>query len=471
VLGLHVRFTRAQLFARAAVAAPSALALTAARPSFAGLLTSTTPRFRSQPALDPARVHVLSAPDMTAPGYIFISNTNGERQPGPMIIDDDGELIWFKPRPGLTVMNFNAHALGGQSVLAWWEGALLGSHGSGEFVILGTDYRELTRVRAGDGLVTDFHEFSITPRNTALLVAYRDDGVLLDSVVQEIEIASGDVLFEWRASDHIGFDESYVTPTTGSYDFAHLNAAAVDDGSLLVSSRHAWTVYRVDRTSGEIVWRLGGKKSDFAVAEDAAFAWQHHARKHADGTITVFDNGAGVAQTEPYSRGLRLRLDETAGTASLVQELPHPEHLLASAMGSMEPLDDDGAFIGWGSVPRFSEFRPDGTLRFDAGYPGGGFTYRAFRRAWVPQPPDAPAFAVASAGGEASGYASWNGATAVTHWRVRAGTTKTKLVPRNVVASRSFETRLSLDSADRFAAVDALDVRGRVLGRSAAVRI
>jgi Arylsulfotransferase (ASST) len=137
-------------------------------------------------------------------------------------------------------------------------------------------------------------------------------------------------------------------------------------------SRHAWTVYRVDRTTGAIIWRLGGKKSDFALAAEASFAWQHHARTHADRTITVFDNGAGVAQTEPYSRGLRLRLDETAGTAALVQELAHPEHLLASAMGSMEPLDDSGAFVGWGSVPRFSEFRPDGSLRFDAGFRAAG---------------------------------------------------------------------------------------------------
>ena len=465
-----MRFTRAQLLTRAVAVAPAALGVGRARSTYAGLATSAPPRFRSAPGLDPARVHVLSAPDMTAPGYIFVSNTNGERQPGPMIIDDDGELIWFTPRTGLTVMNFNAHKLEGKSVLAWWEGALQGSHGVGEFVILGTDYRELTRVRAGDGLVTDFHEFSITPRNTALLVAYRDDGVLLDSVVQEIEIASGEVLFEWRASDHIGLDESYVTPTTGSYDFAHLNAAAVDDdGSLLVSSRHAWTVYRVDRTTGEIVWRLGGKKSDFALADDASFAWQHHARKHADGTITVFDNGAGVAQTEPYSRGLRLRLDEAAGTANVVQQLVHPEHLLASAMGSMEPLDDMGGFVGWGSVPRFSEFRPNGSLRFDAGYPGGGFTYRAFRRPWTATPPDAPAFAVASVGGEPYGYASWNGATAVTHWRLRTGATKAALSARNVVAKRSFETRFRLDKADRFVAVDALDARGRVLGRSAAL--
>lgn len=140
-------------------------------------------------------------------------------------------------------------------------------------------------------------------------------------------------------------------------------------------------------------------------------------------------------------------------------------------MGSMEPLDDMGGFVGWGSVPRFSEFRPDGTLRFDAGYPGGGFTYRAFRRTWTPQPPDAPAFAVAVLGGDPYGCASWNGATAVTHWRLRAGATKATLAAGNVVAKRSFETRVRLDKADRFAAVDALDARGRVIGRSAAVRI
>jgi outer membrane protein assembly factor BamB len=446
--------------------AAAALGLTRAGSALAA--AAPPPRFRSRPDLDPPRVHVITAPDMTAPGVVFVANTNGERQPGPMIIDDDGELIWFEPRPGLTVMNFNAHTLNGRPVLAWWEGALNGSHGTGAFVLVGRDYREVGRVAAGNGLATDFHEFSLTTRGTALLIAYVDDGQLLDSAVQEIDVATGQVLLDWRASDHIALDESYVTPTTASFDFAHLNAAAVDDdGHLLISSRHTWTVYKVDRTTGAILWRLGGKRSDFTIAGSGAFAWQHHARRHSDGTLTVFDNGAGVAQTEPYSRGLQLSLDESAGTASVVREFAHPDRLSASAMGSMEPLDDDGSFVGWGSVPRFSEFRPDGSLRFDAGFPGGGFTYRAFRRSWTGAPVERPAFVVA--GG--AGYASWNGATALTSWRLRAGAKAGALTPIHVVPSRSFETKLVLPRGARFAAVEALDGKGRVLGRSAAARI
>jgi hypothetical protein len=364
--------------------------------------------------------------------------------------------------------------LHGQPVLAWWEGTSLGGHGSGQFILLGPDYRELTRVRAGNGLAADFHEFSITTRGSAILVAYdaRSDG-LLDSVVQEVDIASGEVLLEWRASDHIGLDENYVTPpATGPFDFAHLNAAAVDiDGNLLISSRHAWTVFKVDRSSGAVIWRLGGKQSDFSIAEGAAFSWQHHARRHPDGTLTVFDNGAGPVQSESFSRGLRLRIDESAKTASLAQQLVHPERLLASAMGSMEQLDDGGGFVGWGSVPRFSEFAADGTLRFDAGYPGGGYTYRAFRREWVGRPTVRPSLAVAAVEGKRSAFVSWNGATAVARWRLLSGSSKSALAPGAVVPKRSFETRLPLSHAGGWSAVEALDARGRVLGRSAAVRV
>jgi outer membrane protein assembly factor BamB len=454
--------TRGDLLVRGAAAA---LGLTR---TGAALAAAPAPRFRSRPDLDPPRVHVIAAPDMTAPGLVFVANTNGERQPGPMVIDDDGELIWFTPRPGMTVMNFNAHTLNGKPVLGWWEGVLSGSHGTGEFVLVGPDYRRVGSVAAGHGLNTDFHEFSLTTRGTALLIAYLDDGQLLDSAVQEIDVATGNVLLDWRASDHIALDESYVTPTTGAFDFAHLNAAAVDDdGQLLISSRHTWTVYKVDRSTGDVLWRLGGKRSDFAIPDGGAFAWQHHARRHSDGTLTVFDNGAGVAQTEPYSRGLQLSLDETAGTATVVREFAHPDRLSASAMGSMEPLDDDGSFVGWGSVPRFSEFRPDGSLRFDAGFPGGGFTYRAFRRAWAGAPVDLPAFVVS--GG--TGYASWNGATALTHWRLRVGEKAAVLTPSHVAPRRSFETKLALPHGARFAAVEALDARGTVLGRSAVRRI
>lgn len=436
------------------------------------LAALAAPRYRSRPDLVPPVVHVVSAPDGTVPGSIFVACAAGEGQVGPMILEDDGRLVWFEPRDGVAVMNFGAHHLRGERVLAWWEGQSAGGHGAGEYVLLGSDYRELTRVRAGNGLAADFHEFSITPEDTAILTAYDQQGELLDSVVQEIDLATGDVLLEWRASDHIALEESYAGPSRGVFDFAHLNAAALDDdGGLLVSSRHAWTIYKVDRHTGDVVWRLGGRRSDFAFGPDASFAWQHHVRRHRDGSLTVFDNGAGPVDSEPYSRGLRLRLDDVAGTATLEQAVVHPDRLLASAMGSMEVLDDGGAFVGWGSVPRFSEFTPDGTLRFDAGYPGGGFTYRALRRQWDATPTTRPAFVVERIRGVRAGFASWNGATAATHWRVRSGATRQTLAPGKPVELRSFETRLPLPRDARWAAADALDASGRVLGSSALVPV
>jgi hypothetical protein len=436
------------------------VALASPRSALAAL---TAPRFRSRPDLDAPTIHVIAVADEPVPGLIFVANANGAGTPGPMILAGDGELVWFEPRPGRQVMNFAAHPYGAQRVLAWWEGTVTGGHGAGEFVVLDTSYRELTRIRAGNGLQADFHEFSITPRGSAILTAYDDRGDLLDSIVQEVDVASGAVLFEWRASDHIAREESYVTAP----DFAHLNAAALDrDGDFLISSRHTWTIYKVDRSTGAIRWRLGGKQGDFALGDGARFSWQHHARRHADGTLSIFDNGAGPVQSESYSRGIRLQLDESAGTAALVQERVHPERLLASAMGSMEPLEDGGSFVGWGSVPRFSEFAPDGTLRFDAGYPGGGFTYRALRRAWAATPIEPPALAVS--GG--AGWASWNGATGVATWRLQAGATKTRLSPTGVVAKRSFETRLRLPPSAAWIRADALDAHGRVLGRSRTIR-
>jgi outer membrane protein assembly factor BamB len=229
-----------------------AVALASPRSALAAL---TAPRFRSRPDLDAPTIHVIAVADEPVPGLIFVANANGAGTPGPMILAGDGELVWFEPRPGRQVMNFAAHPYGAQRVLAWWEGTVTGGHGAGEFVVLDTSYRELTRIRAGNGLQADFHEFSITPRGSAILTAYDDRGDLLDSIVQEVDVASGAVLFEWRASDHIAREESYVTAP----DFAHLNAAALDrDGDFLISSRHTWTIYKVDRSTGAIRWRLGG---------------------------------------------------------------------------------------------------------------------------------------------------------------------------------------------------------------------
>lgn len=414
----------------------------------------------------------------TAVGYVFVATMDGPGQRGPMIVDDAGQLVWFRPLQGAVAANFGVHRFRGNPVLAWWEGSVTDEgYGLGEYVLVDTSYTEVARVRAGNGLQGDLHEFVITPQGTALFTAYqtvRADlssvggaarAALLDSVVQEVDIASGRVLFEWRASDHVAVSESYCTLSdeAGPFDFFHANSIEVgDDGNLLVSARHTWAIYKIDRTSGEIIWRLGGKRSDFTMGPGTAFYWQHHARWGRGGSLTIFDDGAGFLAEEKLSRGVRLELDETAGSVTLAEQYKH-NHYLADAMGSMQGLSDGGAFVGWGTVPGFSEFFPDGRLRFDAVFAGGGECYRAFRQTWTGNPSEQPVVVLGQVSGFPYAFASWNGSTSLRAWRLNTGATPNGLIPRLSVPSTGLETKIPLKQSRGYITVDALDGDGRVL--------
>ena len=308
----------------------------------------------------------------------------------------------------IRAMNFNVHHYRGEPVLTWYQG--IGSlYGRGEYVILDGSYQEITRVRAGNGYEGDHHEFLISPQDTALLTIYHRmpmdlsslggprDGVVLDGIAQEVDIETGEVILEWHSLNHVGLDESYSQPTPDPrkpfdfFDYFHINSIDVDlDGNLLVSARKTSTVYKIDRESGEVIWRLGGKKSDFEMGEGARFAFQHDARRLPDGTI--FDNGD--EKVESKSRGIVVELDEEAMTATLMRQYTHPDKILAATQGNVQVLPNGNVIVGWGSEPFFSEFSRDGELLFDACFPSEVESYRAFRFPWKGQPEDSPVVAV-----------------------------------------------------------------------------
>jgi hypothetical protein len=184
-------------------------------------------------------------------------------------------------REAMDVMDFKLQRYRGRSVLTWWEEEHTG-FGQGEYLLLDSSYREVARVRAGNGYEGDHHEFLIRSQDTALFDIYhkvpmdlsaiggKKDATVLVGIVQEVDIESGEVLFEWHSLDHVGLEESYVKP----YDYFHINSIEVDDDSnLLVSARTTSTVYKIDRESGEVIWRLGGKKSDFEMGPGTRFAY------------------------------------------------------------------------------------------------------------------------------------------------------------------------------------------------------
>ena len=292
--------------------------------------------------------------------------------------------------------------------------------------------------------------------------------------MQEVDIASGQLLFEWRSADHVDPNESYVGASAGQpFDYFHINSIDVDtDGNLLISARHTWTVYKIDRQSGDVIWRLGGKLSDFAMGTGTQFAWQHDARRQPDGSITLFDDGSNGSKppTESQSRGLVLDVDESAHTAALGQAYSHLGGILANSQGSMQPLPNGNVLVGWGDQPFFTEFAADGSTALDARLPDGSTSYRALRFIWQGQPPDQPAVAVEQGDPfNTTIYASWNGATDVAAWVALGGDSAESLVPLGSRPRSGFETAVVVPGRPRLVAVRALDASGAVLAQSSAI--
>jgi hypothetical protein len=442
--------------------------------------------FRSRPDLHPPVIEVIKQGRDTAPGYVFIAPKNGPEEAGPgqdgcMILGNDGQPVWLRllQNEDMDVMNFRAQTYKGETVLTWWEGYHTG-FGQGEYVILDSSYRELARFGAGNGYEGDHHEFLITPQDTALITIYNklprdltsegdpvDYSNVLDGIAQELDIETGEVLFEWHSLEHVGLDESY----TKLDDYFHINSIDVfDEDHLLISSHSTCTVYKVSRKTGEVVWRLGGKKSDFEMGPGTRTTFQHDARRQTDGTITIFDNG-NVNRVE-QSRAIVVEIDEDAMSASLAQAYTHPDTLLSATQGNAQVLPNGNVFVGWGSAPVFSEFDHDGRLLFSAAYPTEGESYRAFRFPWSGQPIDDPAIAAElGADDEVTIYASWNGAIEVTTWQVLAGSAPDQLEPLASAPSQGFETVITVHTTEPYLGLEAVNGSGRVLGTTRAFNL
>jgi hypothetical protein len=442
--------------------------------------------FHSEPGLRPPTITVSVKSTATAPGDIFLAPANKLGQPGPLIMDDRGQPIWFHPLPGkLQAFGFREQHYRGRPVLTWWQGVVSSlGFGRGVDVIYNAHYRRIATVRAAEGYHADLHDFVITPRGTALISVYNPvsadltsfggprNGIVYDCVIQEIDIRTGRVLFEWHSLGHVGLDETYFKPTkTIPDDYFHLNSIELDrDGNLIVSARNTWTVYKISHRTGQILWRLGGKRSSFRMGPGTQFAYQHDAQRQPDGTITIFDNGSNP-QVHPQSRAIDLALNMKTMTATLLHQWTHPNRLVANSQGNVQLLPNDDRFVGWGGEPNLTEFSPDGRVLFDAAMAPPDTSYRAYRFPWRATAPGHPAIALTtSRRGKVTVYASWNGATNVARWRILAGLNPQTLAAIAETPRTGFETKAVVYPTAPYVAVEAVSPSGRVLGVSAAAR-
>jgi hypothetical protein len=428
--------------------------------------------FRSRPDLKPPPVKVLMRARSTTPGYVFIAPKKDVAQAGPLIVDNRGHVVWFAPLGTRSATDFRVQRYRGRPVLTWWRSQSEDAEESAHYSIYDSSYRLITRVTPPKGLKADIHEFSITSRNSAYMTIYHRVLVkhrpVVEGVVIERDLRTGRVLFEWHSLRHVRLAESYYRlpkkPST-LFDYFHINSVDVDhDGNLLVSARNTHAVYKINRRTGKIIWRLGGRLSDFTFGPKARFAWQHDARRRSNGTITLFDNNRGK-----QSRGLVLRLDMKRMRATVVHRYVHHPPLLSVDQANMQRLPNGHFLLGWGHQPYVSEVGPRGRQLFDLRFGTGTHvdSYRAYRFRWTGRPVRRPDVAVH----RGAAYVSWNGATEVRTWELLAGPRKQALRPVRTVPKRGFETAIPLKVDSGWVAVRAIDGRGRWLRRSAAVRV
>jgi hypothetical protein len=404
-----------------------------------------------------------------------------------MILSGRGQLLWYHPRRHVA-HDFKTVRYRGRPALA----SFIRGPGRHFHELRDDRYRLIRRVFAGNGFNTDEHEFAMTERGTAYIGSYaamrdaRTGASAIDYVVQEIDVATGDVLFEWHALDHVPVADSYVPrPSDDVWDYFHGNSIEPPRpgrNTIVISARKTSAVYGIDRTTGRVRWILGGKRDQFGVIgrRDRHFCAQHDARWVGRRDLSLFDNGGwnlpGGCRDHP-ARVLRLRLDTARRHARLVRRIgsgPSSDSgrgYRPIAVGSARWQRDGDVLVSWGESGRVTEISPRGRVRFKLQL--RHWTYRAVGARWVGRPRGRPAVAAERRrNGDVLVWASWNGATEIARWQPLAGEDPAELAPAG--ASSAFdglETRMRLPASASFVAVRALGRGGRSLGESEPVAV
>ncbi|HSQ60326.1 MAG TPA: aryl-sulfate sulfotransferase, partial [Acidobacteriota bacterium] len=358
------------------------------------LASSAMSAFRAAPAADslPADFPAMEfdRPGTPAHGDLFLTTFDRSDPSVPtylLILGSDGAPK-FHRRLFLRGFDFKPQPNG---LLTYFDVA------AGCFYALDSTYAVVDSFRTGNGYVTDNHELQILAGGHALLMSYdpqivdmsrvlpkgNPGATVVGLVIQELD-AEKRVVFQWRSWDHFEITDAYDVVLSRSFiDYVHGNSLeATPDGAILLSSRHLNEITKIDRATGEIVWRLGGWKNQFRFVNDPiGFSRQHDARLLPGNRLTLFDNGNHHAP--PYSRAVEYEIDEKKMTATLVWQFRHDPEVFSPATGSVQRLRNGHTLVGWGiNGPAFTEVTEDGRVVAEARFVSGLSGYRAFRYEW-----------------------------------------------------------------------------------------
>ncbi|KAK4866423.1 hypothetical protein LT330_008355 [Penicillium expansum] len=470
---------------------------------------TTDGHYRSRPDLAPPQLNItIPAANTNGSEYVFIAPYafgGALERPGPYIYRKDGDLVWAGTGyyAGF-VANFHTTTYKGKSVLQAFQGSMDGAHGEGfgQHVLLDQSYQHVVTSTAGNHRVSSIHEFNVIGGETALIEVFYTTPANLSAyggnssqqwlgngIFQENDIATGELIFEWNALEHVDPSESLVTlgstdansglSSAQAWDYFHINSLDKnEEGDYLLSSRHTSTIFKINGTDGSIIWRLGGKYPSFSQTGNWTFGFQHHARwqpqlsKPGTEVISFFDNsGDGTITFNNVSRALVVQINHTDSTATVLRKATAPYDLQAQSQGNTQLLSKDRIFVNWGSEGAFTEFGADNEILYHAFIQSGSVSYRGFLSNWTGTPKETPALAaLKKASHLVELYVSWNGDTETSAWRFFYVNGQTKTLVGQV-DRKSFETTFTwkssfaLSSSARFVA-EAVGPNGESLAQT-----
>jgi hypothetical protein len=433
--------------------------------------------YETMPLLVP-KVTVNTDQPGKSKGKIFYA----PRANGPTILDADGNLVWY--RPGLRVTDFRAQKYNGRTVLTWWRRDTFGKRVDSKFEMANRHYKVFRRFGGGNGFTGDPHEFNLTSRGTAYVTAYKTavvdmsrfggprQGYLLDYIGQEIDVKTGLVVWEWHPLGNLPLNRTYLAipkRNTRPFDWFHMNSINDDrDGNVLISARHTQALYKVNKKTGRIMWQVGGKGSDFKLGKGVRFGYQHDLARQKNGTLTIFDNGAGGkhGKVNKFTSAKVLRMNMKRKRVTLVRAYRDPRNQISNSQGNVDVQPNGNLFVGWGDKNACTEFAPDGEVLFDFTFAAKQVSYRCYKMPWSGAPTSPIAVKSRASGSGSQVWMSWNGDTRVDHWRVLAGGASGKLELVATTPRTGFESTVELDEAYARYRVAGVSADGKVLGRS-----
>ena len=320
--------------------------------------------------------------DTTDSGYLFLAMHNYL-----MILDNDLTPVFLKTC-NESVNDFKIQKNG---LLSYH------SEAEGKFYMLDSCFNVIDSSKVENDYYSNFHDIKITEDGHVFILALdyqivgmdtvvaggQPNATVIGSIIQEFDEAKN-LVFQWKSWDHYKITDTYDNLTLNFIDYVHGNAIDIDyDGNILFSARNMSEITKIDRVSGDILWRLGGKNNEFEFINDSrSFSAQHAVLRNSNGNITLFDNGN--YNGAEYSRGVEYEIDELNYTAKLVYEYRHNPDLYTPIMGNMQSLPNGNKIIGWGANQSciLTEYKPDGTPVYEIGSPEKAFVYRVFRFPW-----------------------------------------------------------------------------------------